>query len=233
MDSSSSSHLTDDASQPGLLGRVVSVNVGEAREVTWHGRTVTTGIWKEPVHGRRRLDGVSVDGDEQADLRVHGGVSKAVYAYASEDYDWWAAELGQALPPATFGENLTLEGIDPSAAIVGERWHVGTAVLRVTEPRLPCFKLGIRMGDASFVDRFEEAGRTGTYMAIDEPGEVGAGDAVKLLDRPGHAFSVGMIVGAYRGAVELVPRMVALEQLSESWRTWAERSLARQGREST
>jgi hypothetical protein len=131
--------------------RIVSVNVGEPRTVEWRGREVTTGIWKSPVSGPVRVEGVNVAGDDQADRRVHGGVDKAVYAYALEDYEWWAAALADGdgpveLTPGTFGENLTTEGIDLTGARIGDRWSVGDVVLEVSQPRQPCYKLGIRRG---------------------------------------------------------------------------------------
>src|SRR4029079_17647984 len=133
-------------------GVVVSVNVGLPRTVEWFGRQVTTAIWKEPVADAVAVRGVNLAGDDQADRRVHGGVDKAVYAYATEDYEWWAKQLGTALAPGTFGENLTVAGVHLGSRVVGEQWRVGTARLEVAQPRLPCFKLGIRMGDASFVE---------------------------------------------------------------------------------
>jgi MOSC domain-containing protein YiiM len=209
------------------IQRVVSVNVGRPREVQWHGRRVTTAIWKDPVDGRQRVAGVNVDGDDQADRRVHGGPTKALYVYAASDYDWWQDRLGQPLGPGTFGENLTVTGIDPAAAVVGERWRVGSATLRVTEPRIPCFKLGIRMGDAAFVDRFAGAGRPGTYLAIEGEGDVGAGDSIQLLDRPGHGLTIGTVERAYHGQADLVPALLEVDDLSDSWRGWATRALAR------
>jgi MOSC domain-containing protein YiiM len=125
--------------------RLVSLNVGGVHEIQWQGRSVTTGIWKEPVSDRRRVRDVNVAGDDQADRRAHGGHTKALYAYAVEDYRWWSVQLGHGLSPGTFGENLTTEGMDLAAALVGERWRIGSVVLRVTEPRIPCYKLGIRM----------------------------------------------------------------------------------------
>jgi len=205
------------------IGRIESVNVGQARDVPWHDRIVTTAVWKEPVAGRVAAAGVNLDGDDQADRRVHGGPTKSIYAYAVEDYDWWADEIGSSLAPGTFGENLTLAEIDLRAAVVGERWQVGSMTARVTEPRIPCFKLGIRMGDAAFVGRFAAAGRPGTYLAIDRAGDVGAGDRIELLDRPGHGVTIGDIERAYHGHPELVPMLVDLEELSEGWRDWARR----------
>jgi MOSC domain-containing protein YiiM len=210
-----------------VIGRVESINVGRPRTVDWHGREVTSGIWKEPVTGRRWLRGVNVDGDDQADRRVHGGPTKAVYAYAAEDYAWWGTELAVALEPGTFGENLTISGVDLADRVVGERWRIGTAVLRVTEPRIPCFKLGMRMGDAEFVHRFAEAARPGTYLAIEIEGELGAGDPIELLDRPDHDVTIGTVERAYHGHRELRPGLVDVPELSEAWRNWAARAISR------
>jgi MOSC domain-containing protein YiiM len=209
------------------IGRLVSVNVGRPRQVDWHGRSVTSAIWKHPVDGRVRVAGVNADGDDQADRRVHGGPTKAVYAYAADDYRWWESELGAPLGPGTFGENLTAAGVDLASAVVGETWRVGTTTFRVTEPRIPCFKLGMRMGDAAFVDRFADAGRPGTYCAIQQPGEVGAGDTINLLHRPDHGVTVGTVERAYHGRSELLPLLIDLEDLSEGWRDWARRRLSR------
>lgn len=204
-------------------GRVRSVNVGHPREVAWDGGTVATAIWKTPVPGRHRVEGVNVAGDDQADRSVHGGPDKAVYAYASEDYGWWSAEPGVALAPGTFGENLTVQGLDPTAALVGERWRVGTALLQVTQPRIPCFKLGIRMRDPDFPRRFARAGRPGAYLRILEEGDVAAGDAVEVVARPDHGVTVGMVERAYHADRQLRPRLVGLEDLPASWRVWAAR----------
>ena len=149
-----------------MAGVVVSVNVGTPREVPWRGRTVRTAIWKQPVAGRVKVRGVNVDGDDQGDREVHGGVDKALYSYAAEDYEWWGNELGQELAPGTFGDNLTVRGIDVSGAEVGERWRVGGTLLEVSQPRTPCFKLGIRMGDAGFVERFAAARRFGKFLGV-------------------------------------------------------------------
>jgi MOSC domain-containing protein YiiM len=155
--------------------QVLFVNVGGVRTVDVGDGTVETAIWKSPVEGRVPLRGVNVSGDDQADRSVHGGEHKAVYAYAWEDTLWWQEELGRELEPGNFGENLTLSGVDVPEAVVGERWQVGSALLEVSEPRFPCFKLGLRMGDPRFVKRFAAARRTGTYLRIVEGGDVGAG----------------------------------------------------------
>ncbi len=161
-----------------MTARVVSLNVGRVRTVEWHGRAVTTAIWKEPIAGRVEVGAYGLHGDQQADPRVHGGLEKAAYAYATGDYRWWERELGAVLEPGTFGENLTVEGIDLGAAITGDEWRIGSVVLAVTQPRSPCFKLGIRMGDAEFVKRFALAGRLGTYLKVIEPGAIQVGDII-------------------------------------------------------
>jgi MOSC domain-containing protein YiiM len=176
------------------MGRLVSVNVGRPRQVAVRrGRPLMSAIGKEPVEGRVRVTGEAVDGDAQADRRVHGGPDKAVYAYAVEDTAWWAAELGRPLGPGMFGENLTVEGMDVSGARIGERWRIGAVELEVAQPRFPCAKLGIRFGDPRMVKRFGEAGRPGAYLRIVAPGEIGAGDRVEMVDRPAHDVTVAFV----------------------------------------
>jgi MOSC domain-containing protein YiiM len=211
-------------------GRLVSVNVGRARTQPWR-RGVTTAIHKAPVEGRVRVEGVHVTGDEQGDLRVHGGPDKAVYAYAVEDYRWWEGELDRAgLSPATFGENLTVERVEVSGAVVGERWAVGSVLLEVAQPRLPCYKLGLRMGDEGFVTRFAAAARPGAYLRIVEPGELGAGDPVRVVDRPGHGVTVAEVSRALLGERGLWPHVLRAPQLpSRVSRRLRERASAEAG----
>jgi MOSC domain-containing protein YiiM len=209
------------------MSEVVSVNVGRPRTVTWHGRDVVTGIWKSAVEGRVGVHGVNLDGDGQADLRVHGGPDKAVYAYTLEDYEWWSSELGTRVEPGTFGENLTVAGLEVNDAVIGTRWRVGSTVLQVSQPRLPCFKLGIRMGDAAFVGRFEDARRFGAYLRIVEAGDVGAGDVITVESR-----TAGITVGelgahAHQAPHELLLRVRDDTDVPDSWRDWARRALAR------
>jgi len=175
-------------------GRVASVNVGRPREITVGDTIVRTSIWKEPVGGRIAVRGVNLAGDDQSDRRVHGGDRKAVYAYAREDLDWWGERLGQALQSGTFGENLTTDGVDVSGARVGERWRIGSALLEVTQPRLPCYKLELRMDRPGFIDEFIDGGRPGAYLRIVEPGEVGAGDEVRIVSRPESAPSMAEVM---------------------------------------
>jgi MOSC domain-containing protein YiiM len=206
--------------------RVVSVNVGQPRTVAWRDGTVTSAIWKQPVEGRLAVRGVNVDGDDQADRHVHGGPDKAVYAYALEDYGWWAAQLGRQLQPGTFGDNLTIEGLDVSNAQVGERWQVGTAVLEVSQPRIPCYKLGIKMDDARFPARFAAAERPGAYLRIVEEGTVAAGETVTVLYRPEHGLTPALVSRAYHADRALIPRLLEVPELPESWRAWAAKMLA-------
>ena len=150
-------------------------------------------IFKAPVDGRVRVAGDAVEGDQQADRRVHGGPDKAVYAYAAEDIEWWEERLGRSLEPGAFGENLTVEGVDVTGARIGERWRVGTAELEVSQPRLPCAKLGLRFGDPGMVKRFAETGRPGAYLRIVTEGKIAAGDPVEVLERPAHDVSVALV----------------------------------------
>jgi MOSC domain-containing protein YiiM len=160
--------------------RLVSVNVGRPRRVEWGGRQVRSAIWKAPVTGRVRVTRLNLEGDKQSDLRVHGGPNKAVYAYPAEHYAFWRAELPSLdLPWGAFGENLTIEGLLETEVRVGDRLRVGTAELRVTTPRMPCYKLTVRFDREDMVRRFMDSGRTGFYLAVEEEGELGAGDAIE------------------------------------------------------
>jgi MOSC domain-containing protein YiiM len=210
------------AGHPPVQGHLLSVNVGAVGQVELAGRPRTTAIWKRPVSGRVAVRGVNVVGDEQADRRVHGGPDKAVYAYAREDYAWWERQLGRPLDPGTFGENLTTEGIQVTDALVGERWRLGSVVLQVTSPRVPCWKLGVRMGDPGFPRRFAAAGRPGAYLAILEEGTVGAGDRIQVLHRPQHGITVGLVAASYHRDRRLAARMLAAPELPAAWRRWAE-----------
>jgi len=211
--------------------RVVSVNVGQPREVGWKGRQFTTSIFKEPVAGRVWLRRLGLDGDRQADPRVHGGRDKAAYAYPAEHYDAWRRELpGRDLPFGTFGENLTIEGLPPEqVACIGDRLRVGSAEVRVTAPRMPCFKLGMKLGEDRFVRRFLASGRSGYYLAVDQEGEVQAGDPVALLARGGHGVTVAEVVRLYQDHSDVagLRRVVADEALPADWRDFFAERLAR------
>ena len=201
--------------------RVLSVNVGLPRAFEYHGRPARSAIWKSPAAGRVAARGINLAGDDQADRAAHGGYDKAVYAYAVEDARWWEARERRPFSAAAFGENLTTEGIDVNGARVGERWKIGTTLLEVSEPRVPCWRLGVRMDDATFVRRFTEALRPGAYLRILEEGDVGAGDEIRIVERPAHDLTVGDVFRIYtrdRGEAE---RILAEPKMSEAWRRWA------------
>jgi MOSC domain-containing protein YiiM len=188
--------------------RLASVNTGMPREVSWHGRIVTTAIFKEPVKGRVALRKLNLDGDRQADLTVHGGEHKAVYCYPLAHYDYWKKELpGRELSMGMFGENFTLDdgrevlpsgqGLVEESVHLGDRFSVGTAEVAVTQPRLPCYKIGVRFGSDDMVKRFLASGRTGFYVAVVREGEVGAGDEMKVIARDSNAVAVSEITRLY------------------------------------
>lgn len=175
-----------------MKGRVVSVNVGRPTDLTIKGRTRKTGIFKEPQEGRVAVCGVTVGDDVQIEKKHHGGTYKAVYAYSAEDYHWWSSELGVVLSAGTFGENITTEGIDLTGALIGEQWRVGTAVIEVSDPRLPCSTLAARMrllDVKAFTRRFAAARRFGPYFLIVEEGDVAAGDQIEVIHRPTHGVT--------------------------------------------
>ncbi len=204
------------------MGSVLSVNLADVRTIERRGRQVRTGIWKLPAQGRVQAGPLGLEGDVQADRTVHGGVDMAVYAYAREELDWWERELGRPLEHGTFGENLTVEGIDVTGALVGERWQVGEVLCEVSAPRIPCWKLGVRMDDPRFLKRFAQARRTGAYLRVLEPGTTGAGDAVEVVERPEHEVSVRLVAEAMLHDRALAPRLLVAPQLPADVRQWAE-----------
>jgi len=201
-------------------GVVESLNVGTPRPVEVGGHTVVTAIWKYPVAGRVLLRGVNLLGDDQADRTVHGGPDKAVYAYAREDIDWWENELERSIGVAPFGENLTVRGLPVSEAVIGEQWAVGSALLQVAQPRLPCFKLGIRMGDPRFLKRFAAAGRPGAYLRIIRDGDIAAGDEITVLNRPAHAVTSAVVSRALMGERDLLAVALQAPELPAELLAW-------------
>jgi MOSC domain-containing protein YiiM len=206
-------------------GKVLSVNVGQPREIEWLGQKATTAIWKSPVAGRIPLLGVNLAGDGQADRLVHGGPDKAVYSYSREDEEWWEQQLGRPLELGAFGENLTLARVDVSGAVVGERWEIGTALLEVAQPRVPCWKLGARMGDPDFPTRFSAAGRPGAYLRIIREGDIGAGDEVRIAHRPAHGITVGAAAHIYHNDRARAYLLLDIPELAEPLKRWARRIL--------
>lgn len=202
---------------------VVAVHVGTPRTVQLPRGDVTTAIWKGTVAGRVAVRGVNLDGDDQADRSVHGGPDKAVYAYAVEEVRVWEQELGRELGDAAFGQNLTTRGIDVSGAVIGERWSIGSTVLEVAQPRVPCFKLGLRIGSPGFVKRFAQSSRPGAYLRIVEEGDVGAGDRIEVISRPDHAITSRMVFDAILLEPALIPTVVRAHQLPAELRSWLTR----------
>jgi len=205
--------------------KLLSVNVGLPREVEWKGKIVRTSIFKAPVLGRVRVAKLNLEGDQQSDLTVHGGIDKAVYAYPSEHYRFWREELsGTDLPWGAFGENFTTEGLLEEAVHIGDRFRVGSAEFVVTQPRMPCFKLGIRFDRPDIVKRFLQSGRAGFYLAVLKEGEVTAGDSIELLKRDEHGVTVADVVNLYRRDAtnqDLLRRVSELSSLPKSWRDYS------------
>jgi len=204
--------------------KLLSINVGLPRIVTVNGDPVSTGIFKEPVAGRVMLRTLNLDGDRQADLSVHGGPSKAVYVYPSEHYDCWKRELPEMnLPWGMFGENFTSAGVFESEVNIGDRFRVGSAVVMVTQPRMPCYKLGIKFGRSDMLKKFLASERTGFYFAVLKEGEVGAGDPIELIETTDPSVRVSDITRLYtrdKYNLGLLRRAVKVEALPESWKSY-------------
>lgn len=205
--------------------KIVSVNVGMPREVLWHGRSLSTGIFKDPVTERVMLRKLNLVGDRQADLTVHGGEYKAVYCYPVEHYSYWKEELpGRELPMGMFGENFTTEEMAEDGVHLGDRFSVGAAEVVITQPRLPCYKLGVRFGADDMVKRFLASGRTGFYLAVTREGEVGAGDKMVVLARDENAVPVSEITRLYVAKgfapedLDSLQRAMRVEALPDSWK---------------
>jgi MOSC domain-containing protein YiiM len=214
--------------------KLVSLNVGLPRDVLWHGRTVTTAIYKRPVEGRVRLRTLNLDGDRQADLTVHGGAHKAVYCYPIAHYEYWKKELpGRDLPLAIFGENFTTDGLLENSVHLGDTFSVGSAEVVVTQPRLPCYKLGVRFDSDDMVKRFLASGRSGFYLAVTREGEVGAGDEIKPISRDPNAVPVSEITRLYIAKrfsdedVASLRRAFLVSALPASWKDYFRDRLAK------
>jgi MOSC domain-containing protein YiiM len=205
-----------------MQARLQSLNVGQPRAVSWRGRQVSTGIYKVPVEHRLPLDTLNLEGDRQADLSVHGGPDKAVYAYPAEHYAWWQAELeSPVLPWGSFGENCTTSGLFETDVHVGDRFRVGTAQVMVTQPRLPCYKLGLRLGRADMPKRFLASRRTGFYLRVVQVGEVGPGDPLELIHQDPQRMTVAQVTALYLARdtdAAGLGRALLASALPEGWR---------------
>lgn len=208
-----------------MSGRLLSVNVVHELVPDRLGDLDFTAIDKRPVSGRVRVHRLGVDGDRQYDTRHHGGVDQAVYAYAAEDAAWWAAELDRGIGPGAFGENLTTEGVAVTDAVVGERWAVGTAVLQVCCPRIPCRTFQGYWGVAQLVKRFTAHGAPGAYLRVLTAGELAAGDRLDVLDRPEHGLTIGETFRALTGERALVPKLLTAPELPAETAQWATKVL--------
>jgi MOSC domain-containing protein YiiM len=207
--------------------KLLALSVGLPREVTWHNRVVTTGIFKQPVSGRLALRKLNLDGDRQADLTVHGGEFKAVYCYPSEHYAYWKKEMpGRDFPVAVFGENFTTEAMFEDSICLGDRYRVGTAEVVITQPRLPCYKLGVRFRDDQMVKRFLVSKRSGFYVAVVEQGEVGAGDEIVLLWRDPRAVPVSEITRLFvtkdytAEDIAIIDRLNDVSSVPKDWKSY-------------
>jgi MOSC domain-containing protein YiiM len=209
--------------------QLVSVNVGLPREVAWHGRVVRTSIWKDPVEGLVHVSSLNLAGDQQSDLSVHGGKEKAVYAYPREHYEYWRRELPATdLAWGTFGENFTTEGLLEPDIRIGDRIRVGSAEFLVTQPRMPCFKLGVRFGRDDMVKRFLHSGRTGFYLAVVREGDVARGNSLEFVGRDEHGVTVADIASLYardRDNEDLLRRAIDVPALPESWKEYLRKRL--------
>ena len=212
--------------------KLISVNTGLPREVMWHGRSVTTGIYKKPVEGRVSLRKLNLEGDRQADLTVHGGEYKAVYCYPIEHYAIWRRELpGRELPTAIFGENFTTDGLLEDSVHIGDRFSIGSAEVIVTQPRLPCYKLGVRFQSDDMVKRFLASGRTGFYLAVTHEGEVGAGDEIREIAREPNGVLVSEITQLYIAKryadddLASARRALQVAALPQSWKEYFQERL--------
>jgi MOSC domain-containing protein YiiM len=209
--------------------KLLSVNVGLPREVEWKGKLVRTSIFKAPVPGRVRVAQLNLDGDQQSDLSVHGGIDKAVYAYPSEHYRFWREELlGMDLPWGVFGENFTTKGLLEETVRIGDRLRVGSAEFVVTQPRMPCFKLGIRFDRPEIIKQFLQSGRSGFYFAVLKEGEVTAGEVIELLKQDEQGITVADVVNLYRQDAtnqDLLRRVSELPSLPKNWRDYFRKRL--------
>jgi MOSC domain-containing protein YiiM len=211
--------------------KLISIHVGRPQLVMRDGEPVSTAIFKQPVQGRVILRTLNLDGDRQADLTVHGGPTKAVYVYPAEHYEFWREEFPEMeLPFGMFGENFTATGFSEAKLNIGDQFRIGSAIVQVTEPRMPCYKLGIKFGRADIIKRFLVSERSGFYLAVLQEGDVGVGDEFQLLKRNEPSVTVNEVVRLYsrdKNNAELLRRAIAVEELPESWRRYFQEKLQR------
>ena len=204
--------------------KLISLNVGLPRLAVYKGSTVNTGIFKKPVLGRVALRTLNLDGDRQADLSVHGGPYKAVYAYPFEHYAYWRSELpGVDLPWGMFGENFTTEGLGEDELHVGDRFRIGSATVMVRQPRMPCYKLPVKLQRDDIIERFLASGRSGFYFSVEQEGEVGVGDSIELLSQDLSGVTIAEMNRLFvrdRYNRDLLQKAITTAALPESWREY-------------
>jgi MOSC domain-containing protein YiiM len=210
-----------------VTGRLLAVNVVHALIPDTSGNVELTAIDKRPVAGRVAVRTLGVDADVQTDTVHHGGPDQAVYAYASEDAAWWATELDRTIEPGRFGENLTTSEVDVTGAVVGERWRIGTAVLQVRSPRIPCTTFQAFWGVPRLVKRFTAHGAPGAYLAVLTEGDIGAGDAIEVVDRPAHSLTIGEFFRGWTTERHLLPKVAACPDVPAARREQARARLGR------
>ncbi len=212
--------------------KLISLNVGLPRETAWQGKHVTTGIFKQSITGPVMVRTLNVDGDRQADLSVHGGIDKAIYAYPAQHYEYWRGELpGVDLPWGMFGENFTIEGLLEDSVYIGDRYRIGEAEVVITQPRLPCYKLGVWFGRADMVKKFLASRRTGFYFAVKREGIVQAGDSIDFLGRDQQGISVADITRVYafeKDDLGTIQQAISVEALPESWKGYFQHQIEKQ-----
>jgi MOSC domain-containing protein YiiM len=210
--------------------KIISINVARPRLASYRGETYSTGIFKQPVSGPIALRTLNLDGDRQADLAVHGGPNKAVYAYPSEHYDYWRSELpGTNLPWGMFGENFTTEGLMENDLHIGDRLRIGSAVIVVRQPRIPCQKLAVKFQRQDILARFLRSGRSGFYFAVEVEGTVEAGESFELLSQEPDAITIAEMNHVFAEDIyndALLRKAIASVALPEDWRDHFRKRLA-------
>lgn len=210
-----------------VQGEIISINVGLSREFDYNGSTEKSAIWKDPINGEVYAKGINLDGDEQADRKAHGGYDKAVYAYAMEDITWWEKKLHRKITPGMFGENLTLSSVQTNSALIGEKWKVGETILEVSEPRIPCWRLGVKFDDENFPKVFTKALRPGTYLRIIEEGALNVGDKIEIISKPSHSLSIRDVFEIYSKKQKHAVKILQASEISDAWKLWAENTIQR------
>jgi MOSC domain-containing protein YiiM len=204
--------------------RILSVNISLPKEIDFEGQRLKTGIFKEPVEGRIRLKTLNLDGDRQADLTVHGGPDKAVYAYPMEHYEYWHGVYPDiAMPNGMFGENLTIEGLTESEVNIGDIFRIGSSTVIATQPRMPCYKLGVKFGRMDVIKKFLASGRSGIYFKVSKEGEVAAGDSIKQITKDPNRITISDIIRLYsieREDLQTMRRAVKVDALPKGWKRY-------------